>query len=79
MQAINYTYVMFFSKHFTQVSLKGRDLEVLKWTFGVVFMGRLHFTTKFFVTSISDKFHFQLRFWICLSFRIQSLIFPRLS
>ena len=68
-----------FSKHFTQVSLKGRDLEVLKWTFGVVFIGRLHFTTKFFVTSTSDKFIFSSNFEFALVFTFSHWFSPSLA
>ena len=30
----------------------------IKWTFEVVFIGRLHFTATLFVTIVSDNVHF---------------------
>ena len=38
--------------------LEEKDLEVFKRTFEVVFIGRIHFNAKFFVTSISHHFQF---------------------
>ena len=50
--------ILFFSKYFPYISLRRSAFWKIKLTFIDVIFLTIHFTTKLFVTSISNNFQF---------------------